>query len=74
MQNFLEGLVDYLKDWRNLLGHALLGVAILAFAALMPVPTWARILLFFALVGLNLLRERFKHRSSESEPDRSGES
>lgn len=62
MKGFFAGLGHYLKDWRNLLGHALLGVGILAVSALMPVPPWARVLLFVTLVALNLLRERRKHR------------
>jgi hypothetical protein len=46
----------YLKDWKNLLAHALVGVALVVVPLALPLPTWGRILAFIGIVLLNTLR------------------
>jgi uncharacterized membrane protein len=46
----------YLKDWRNLLSHAVVGVALIVIPLALPLPAWGRIVAFVVLVALNSLR------------------
>ena len=61
----LKGIWTYLKDWKNLLSHALIGVAILAVAFFIPVKPVYRIAILIAVVAFNLIRmnhsKRFLH-------------
>jgi small-conductance mechanosensitive channel len=58
MKKFLKAIWKYLKDWKNLLGHALVGVAIILVAAYMPIPWWGRILVLIAIILFNIFREK----------------
>ncbi|MBI9051915.1 MAG: hypothetical protein JEZ00_21040 [Anaerolineaceae bacterium] len=55
----------YLKDWKNLLAHSLVGVAILLVAFIIPVEPIYRILILVIVVALNLIRMKYskKHQS-----------
>lgn len=52
----INGIWNYLKDWKNLLVHALIGMAILAAAFFIPVKPVYRILILLAVIGFNLIR------------------
>lgn len=52
----LNGLWNYLKDWKNLLTHSLIGVGILLVAFYLPVKPIYRILFFVAVVIFNVVR------------------
>jgi len=52
----LNSILDYLKDWKNLLAHALIGIGILLVAFFIPVKPVYRILLLAAVVAFNLIR------------------
>ncbi|MCF0137197.1 MAG: hypothetical protein HUJ66_02405 [Oscillospiraceae bacterium] len=54
----LKGLKNYLTDWKNLLGHALVGIFLLVFAIWAPIPGWARILVLLAIITFNVWRMR----------------
>lgn len=54
----LKGLAGYLADWRNLLGHASLGIILLAAAIWVPVPPLAKLAFVAALVAFNIARGR----------------
>ena len=56
MKKILGGIWGYVKDWRNLLTHSLIGVAILAVAFFMPVQPVYRVLLLAAVIAFNLIR------------------
>ena len=56
MKKFLNGLWEYLKDWKNLLAHTLIGVGILLVAFVIPVKPLYRVLLLIVVVGFNLIR------------------
>lgn len=63
-----------LKDWKNLLGHTLLGIAIIVVSAILPIPWWAKMIVLVVLVVFNIFRERlfaaiFRKKRSVSEKD-----
>ncbi len=59
----LIGLKDYLTDWKNLLGHALLGVGLLVIAIWAPVPIWSKLVFFAVLVTFNVWRMSRKKKN-----------
>ena len=75
MKNFFLNIWKYLKDWKNLLGHTLLGIAIIVVSAILPIPWWARVIVLVVLVVFNIFRERlfaaiFRKKRSVSEKDK----
>ena len=59
------GLKGYLTDWRNLLGHASLGVLLLVLAIWAPVQIWFKLVTIACLITLNIIRMRRKARKAE---------
>lgn len=59
-----RGLKGYLMDWRNLLGHAILGVLFLILAIWAPVQGWIKLVTIICLITVNILRMRLKTRKS----------
>ncbi len=51
-----KAIWTYLKDWKNLLTHGLIGVAIVLVALAIPVPPIYRILFLVVAVAFNLVR------------------
>jgi thiol:disulfide interchange protein len=75
MKNFFLNIWKYLKDWKNLLGHTLLGITIIVVSAILPIPWWARVIVLVVLVVFNIFRERlfatiFRKKRSVSEKDK----
>lgn len=68
MKKILSAILLYLKDWRNLLAHSLVGVAILFIALLLPVKPIDRVFVLIAVVFLNTLRMRLDKRRKASNP------
>ena len=58
------GLKAYLTDWRNLLGHALLGVIFVVVAIWAPINVWLKLAVIACLIGLNILRMRLKTKKA----------
>jgi len=52
----INAIWSYLKDWKNLLVHALIGVAILLAAFVIPVKPIYRIIILLAVIGFNIIR------------------
>jgi hypothetical protein len=56
----------YLKDWKNLLAHGLIGIAIVVVALVIPVAPIYRVGILVLVVGFNLIRmnhaKRFLHK------------
>ena len=52
----LKGIWNYLKDWKNLLTHGLIGVLILVVALVIPVAPIYRILILVVVVFFNIMR------------------
>jgi Flp pilus assembly protein TadB len=64
-KNIWSGLKSYLTDWRNLLGHALLGVVFVVVAVWAPIPLWLKLIIIALLITLNVLRMRNKNKKKE---------
>ena len=58
MKNIFLNIWKYLKDWKNLLGHTLVGVGIILISAVLPLPWWGRLIVLLALIVFNIYRER----------------
>ncbi len=52
----LKAVWNYLKDWKNLLTHGLIGVGIVVVALVIPVPPIYRLVFLVLAVGFNLIR------------------
>jgi Flp pilus assembly protein TadB len=61
-----SGLKAYLTDWRNLLGHALLGVVFVVVAVWAPITLWLKLLIIAALITFNVLRMRNKNQKKSA--------
>lgn len=61
------GLKSYLTDWRNLLGHALLGVVFVVIAIWAPISVWLKLVIIALLIAFNIFRMRRKNKKSAEE-------
>lgn len=59
MRSALRALGAYLSDWKNLLSHSLVGIALVAIPLALPISPKGRLAVFFVIVGLNVLRMRW---------------
>ena len=59
LKNFLKKIRGYLEDWKNPLGHILLGAAIILVSAVLPLPWWARLIVLAAIVAFNISENDF---------------
>ena len=66
-QRIWMGLKSYLTDWRNLLGHALLGVLFVVIAIWAPISLWLKLVIIAVLITFNILRMRNKNKKSIAE-------
>ena len=66
-QSIWTGLKSYLTDWRNLLGHALLGVVFVVIAVWAPIALWLKLIIIAALITFNVLRMRNKNKKNTAE-------
>ena len=64
MKNALKAVMNYLKDWKNLLAHAIVGVLILAVGLFLPVPPIYRIAILMLVISLNVLRMRMSAKKA----------
>ncbi len=62
-----SGLKAYLTDWRNLLGHALLGVVFVVIAVWAPISIRLKLIIIAALITFNVLRMRNKNKKNTAE-------
>ena len=65
----LNAIWTYLKDWKNLLTHGLIGVAIVVVALVIPVPPIFRILFLVVAVAFNLIRMNHAKRFLKPKED-----
>ena len=68
MKKTLLVIASYVKDWKNWMSHAVVGLGLLAVALFLPVAWYYRISIFIAIVILNALRmrhERMKQRTEQ---------
>lgn len=67
IQKLWSGLKIYLTDWRNLLGHASLGVLLLVLAIWVPVQVWFKLITIAVLITFNIMRMRHKAYKSNTQ-------
>jgi len=66
MRKVFEALWTYLKDWRNLLSHAIVGVLILVVGLSLPILPVYRFGILLLIVALNIFRMRLSKKKSVS--------
>ena len=57
----------YLKDWKNLLAHTLVGLLILAIGLVLPIAPIYRIILLVIVIVLNTARMNLSEKNAEDE-------
>lgn len=72
-QRIWSGLKAYLTDWRNLLGHALLGVFFVVIAVWAPISIWLKLAIITCLITLNILRMRLKSKKANEQKESAAE-
>lgn len=60
MKKIATAILNYLKDWKNLLFHAITGVLILIVAIYLPVSIYIRIGILILVVFFNIFRKKIK--------------
>ncbi len=63
-QKILGGILSYLKDWKNLLGHSLLGIILLVLAIWAPINIWIKLAGMACLIVFNVFRMHRKARKT----------
>ena len=58
MKRIFTHILIYLKDWKNLLAHAIVGVMILSVALFLPVKPIYRVIILILVIAFNLVRMR----------------
>ncbi|MBI4975999.1 MAG: hypothetical protein HZC28_00860 [Spirochaetes bacterium] len=66
VKTILRGIIGYLKDWKNLAMHAMIGVGILLVAIFLPVAWYIRVLLLVLIVTFNILRMRHEREQKQT--------
>lgn len=59
MNRVFKGLQSYLTDWKNLLTHSLVGVAILLIVLFAPVSPYLRIAFVVVVIAFNVIRMKY---------------
>jgi len=61
----LNVIWTYLKDWKNLLAHAVVGVLILAIGLALPIKPIYRIILLVIVIVLNTARMKLSEKRTQ---------
>lgn len=62
MKRIGNHLLHYLKDWKNLLAHTIVGVLILAVAFYIPIEPVYRVVGLYIIIAFNILRMRMSKK------------
>ena len=65
MKKVFEAVLNYLKDWKNLLSHAVIGILILVVGLSLPILPIYRIGILVLIVALNVFRMRLSEKKVE---------
>jgi hypothetical protein len=65
MKKVFEAVLNYLKDWKNLLSHAVVGVLILVVGLSLPILPIYRIGILVLIIALNVFRMRLSGKKVE---------
>lgn len=60
LSKIAKGLKSYLTDWKNLLTHSLVGVALAVLAVWAPIPLHGKIAVLSCIVVFNVFRMKRK--------------
>lgn len=63
----LNGIKNYLMDWRNLLSHSIMGIFFLAAAIWVPIDIKFKLIIIAILVSYNIWRMNSKKKKKEEE-------
>ena len=66
-KKILDTIWKYLKDWKNLFAHTLMGLLILAIGLVLPIAPIYRIILLVIVIVLNTLRMKLSEKNAEDE-------
>ena len=61
----LNAIWTYLKDWKNLLAHTIVGLLILAIGLALPVAPIYRIIILVIVILLNVARMKYSEKKAE---------
>ena len=64
MKKIFVAVLNYLKDWKNLLSHTIVGVLLIVVGLALPIQPVYRIAILLLLVGLNILRKRLTEKKA----------
>ena len=67
MNKIASNILKYLKDWKNLLAHALIGIGILVVAIFLPIKPIYRVILLVVVIVFNVTRMRLSKRKKAVE-------
>ncbi len=70
MKKVFTAILNYLKDWKNLLVHALVGVGLLLIALYLPVSIYIRIGILVLVVLFNVYRKKIFKKKTEDEQEK----
>jgi hypothetical protein len=62
----LRWIWSYLKDWKNILSHSIIGISILLIALFLPVKPIYRIIILILVVVFNVTRMKLAKRKVSS--------
>lgn len=62
MKKVFTSLWAYLKDWKNLLVHSLVGIGLLLLAIYLPVQIYLKIGIFILVIIFNVFRMKREHK------------
>lgn len=63
LKKTLNAIWTYLKDWKNLLAHTLVGLLILAIGLALPIKPIYRIILLVMVIVLNTMRMKLSEKN-----------
>lgn len=66
IKTIFKAIGSYLGNWKNLLTHAVIGLALLLFALKAPLPALWRMVVLLAVIVLNILRSRHERKKKEN--------
>lgn len=67
LKKTLNAIWTYLKDWKNLVAHTLVGLLILAIGLALPIKPIYRIILLVVVIVLNTTRMKLSEKRKEEE-------
>lgn len=62
MKKVFTSVWTYLKDWKNLLVHSLVGIGLLLLAIYLPVQIYLKIGIFILVIIFNVFRMKREHK------------